>query len=102
MSFHDQDDINHQDAENELNYEDVDDLTEYNGVDEDEETLRELIATVFSKARDNHMDCILQKITQGHFNTNAKNEYGNTLLHICAQNNHLETFPEYKRLYEES
>jgi hypothetical protein len=91
MSFDDQDDNNHQDVENELNEEDVDDLTEYNDeqlVDEDEETLRELIATVFSKARHNHMDYILQKITQEQFNTNAKDEYGNTLLHICAQNNH--------------
>jgi hypothetical protein len=93
MSFDDQDNnySNHQDAENELSDEDVENLTEYNDeqvVDEDEETLRELIATVFSKARHNHMDYILQKITQEHFNTNAKDEYGNTLLHICAQNNH--------------
>jgi hypothetical protein len=55
-------------------------------VDEEEE--REYITSVFSKARHNHLEFVVEKITKEKFNSNQRDEYGNTLLHICAQNNH--------------
>jgi hypothetical protein len=55
---------------------------------ENSENYQEYIATVFSKARHNHINYVMEEIEKNNFDTNTQDEYGNTLLHICAQNNH--------------
>jgi hypothetical protein len=55
---------------------------------------------VFSKTRHNHADVVIAAIQKG-FNVNSIDSYGNTIMHICAQNNHrklasalLQRFPQ--------
>jgi hypothetical protein len=55
---------------------------------------------VFSKTRHNHVDVVVAAIQKG-FNVNSIDSYGNTIMHICAQNNHrklasvlLQKFPQ--------
>jgi hypothetical protein len=62
--------------------------------DEDE------LEMVFSKTRHNHADVVIAAIQKG-FNVNSIDSYGNTIMHICAQNNHrklastlLQRFPQ--------
>eukprot|EP01039_Chlorochromonas_danica_P000383 gene383-416_t len=43
---------------------------------------------VFSKARHNRLDEVRKAIQEG-FSVNTRDQYGNTLLHVCAQNNHV-------------
>lgn len=47
----------------------------------------EFIDVVFSKARHDRQDYVLEFLEQGAFEANCRDVYGNTLLHICAQNN---------------
>jgi hypothetical protein len=53
----------------------------------DSTTEQDKIELVFSKARHNHMDAVLEALQTG-FNINTVDSYGNTLMHVCAQNNH--------------
>ena len=55
-------------------------------VDELEVSQQDRIEMVFSKARHNHVDEVLTAIQNG-FNVNTKDVYGNTIIHVCAQNN---------------
>jgi len=55
-------------------------------VEEEAEHL-EFINTVFSKARHDRQDYVLELLEQGAFAVNCHDSFGNTLLHICAQNN---------------
>jgi hypothetical protein len=43
---------------------------------------------VFSKTRHNRVEDILKAVDQG-FDVNTRDKHGNTLLHVCAQNNHV-------------
>lgn len=43
---------------------------------------------VFSKARHNRIEEVKEAFRKG-FDVNARDQHGNTLLHICAQNNHV-------------
>lgn len=43
---------------------------------------------VFSKARHNRLDEVRKAIQEG-FSVSTRDQYGNTLLHVCAQNNHI-------------
>lgn len=72
---------------NDLHEVDEDKLEDEEGNYNKEEEL-EYITTLFSKARHNRYDYVINEIENHHFNTNKTDEYGNTLLHICAQNNH--------------
>ena len=46
----------------------------------------DLIETIFSKVRHNRTEAVISAIDQG-FNVNSVDTYGNTILHVCAQNN---------------
>lgn len=46
----------------------------------------EYINTVFSKTRHNHIEFVVEEIEKG-FNTASRDEFGNTIMHVCAQNN---------------
>lgn len=49
---------------------------------------QETIEMVFSKARHDRQDFVLDMLISGRFNPNSRDQHGNTLLHVCAQNNH--------------
>lgn len=55
-------------------------------VDEHELSKQDRIEMVFSKARHNHADEVIAAIQNG-FNANTRDNNGNTIMHICAQNN---------------
>jgi hypothetical protein len=56
-------------------------------VDESFEVADEEIEAVFSKARHNRAEAVVAAVHQG-FDVNSVDSYGNTILHVCAQNNH--------------
>lgn len=68
--------------------EDYEEAHEYSDEDVDEQGLsqQDRIEMVFSKARHNHIDEVLTAIQNG-FNVNTRDVYGNTIIHVCAQNN---------------
>lgn len=47
----------------------------------------EIIEFVFSKARHDRQDTVLEMLMQDQFHPNSRDVHGNTLLHVCAQNN---------------
>ena len=61
------------------------DVFEYKSDEEDVED--DQIELIFSKARHNHADVVINAIKNG-FDVNSTDIYGNTIIHICAQNNH--------------
>ncbi len=68
--------------------EEYEEVHEYSDEDVDELDIsqQDRIEMVFSKARHNHIDEVLAAIQNG-FNVNTKDVYGNTIIHVCAQNN---------------
>jgi len=66
-------------------FEDVHDYSD-DDVDEHELSKQDRIDMVFSKARHNHADEVILAIQNG-FNANTRDVNGNTIMHICAQNN---------------
>lgn len=75
-------------VENQSSDDFVEDIHTYSDDDLDEQELskQDRIELVFSKARHNHIGDVVEAIQKG-FDANTKDSYGNTLLHICAQNN---------------
>lgn len=47
----------------------------------------DIIEQVFSKVRHNRIEAVIEELRLG-FSVNDKDKNGNTILHICAQNNH--------------
>lgn len=56
-------------------------------IDESFEVENDYLEQIFSKARHNHGPVVLEAIRKG-FDVNSIDSNGNTLMHICAQNNH--------------
>eukprot|EP01033_Poteriospumella_lacustris_P011350 gene11350-8072_t len=48
----------------------------------------DVVEMVFSKARHDRQEYVLDMLLHHQFNPNSRDQYGNTLLHVCAQNNH--------------
>lgn len=66
----------------------VDDLADEDYPSSAAQIDQEFIDSVFSKARHDRQDFVLDMLRQGRVNVNHRDQHGNTLLHICAQNNH--------------
>eukprot|EP01031_Cornospumella_fuschlensis_P026895 gene26895-32502_t len=60
----------------------------YEEEQEEEDKDDESIERVFSKTRHNRVEEVLRELEQG-FDLDTRDQFGNTLLHICAQNNHV-------------
>lgn len=65
-------------------------------VQEDQD--EEYIESVFSKTRHNRVDEVLSELAQG-FGLDTRDQFGNTLLHICAQNNHVKLAKKIFQVY---
>jgi hypothetical protein len=61
--------------------------TSYLPIVEEEEENYEMIDTVFSKARHDRQDYVINMLLNHDFHPNSRDLYGNTIFHICAQNN---------------
>jgi len=48
----------------------------------------EFVDMVFSKVRHNRIDFVMEKIEKEGFDVNRRDRFANTIMHICAQNNH--------------
>lgn len=59
------------------------------GVEEEEE--EDMVEFVFSKARHNRVEDLMAALEKG-FDINARDKFGNALIHICAQNNNTKLF----------
>ncbi|RYH28524.1 ankyrin repeat domain-containing protein [archaeon] len=65
---------------------------------EQEDRDDEYIERVFSKTRHNRVDEVLSELAQG-FGLDTRDQFGNTLLHICAQNNHVKLAKKIFQVY---